>query len=598
MSFVFLFNLFCAITDCTPPVSHTSPGRNELSILSLASMNSAISLDERSARSHSNNLSDLRDDFPIVRTSLGEIEGHFMESRGGRKIAAFEGIPFALPPVGERRFRNPVPLTPWKGILSAKKPGNDCLQLDISRQMRVRGSESCLYLSIYTPAPLISNNRTKLLNVIFYIHGGCWESFSGKDFGPQYLLDKDTILVTSNYRLGILGFLSTGDRAARGNYGMKDQLEALKWTVEHISNFGGDPKKITVIGESVGAASVGLHIISPLTSKALHIHGAIMLSGSGLNHWTLINDTFSNSKEIAKRMHCPTANSEDLVECLRHKDPYMVVGQQFHLWKIPVVIRMVFGPVIESNVDNPDPFIVEAPEVTYSKPNAIRPIPVICGVNKNEGALFAASIHIIPFLYDAINSKRDEMISYIMDYDTVPGVNLAETSTKISKFYFNDKPWSNINRDRISDALGDRSFTSGVYKFLQRHSQVAPTYGYFFTHESTSGSSFMSQTLGLRKNEWGTSHGDELPFIFSMDRVSQDFTDPKDMAISKFLVDVIVNFSNDKQPFPQNAVGENVTWSPILNPKYMELLEINDKTRMIPFPYMERMKFWEHLKLN
>jgi len=85
-----------------------------------------------------------------------------------------------------------------------------------------------------------------------------------------------------------------------------------------------------------------------------------------------------------------------------------------------------------------------------------------------------------------------------------------------------------------------------VHKFLQRHSQVAPTYGYFFNYESTSGSSFLSQMMGARRNEWGVSHGDELPFIFSMDHMMDDFTNPRDLAISKFLVDVCVNFANDR----------------------------------------------------
>ncbi|CAL8072147.1 unnamed protein product [Orchesella dallaii] len=393
--------------------------------------------------------------------------------------------------------------------------------------------------------------------------------------------------------------MSTGDRNARGNFGLKDQLEALKWIGEHIANFGGDPKKITLMGESVGAGSANLHMISPLTSKAVSIHGAILLSGSSFNHWAVMNDTFLNTKLIARRMNCPTSKSDLLVECLRRKDPYMLVGQQLHLWKIPVFSRLLFGPVIESNIDNPNAFMVQAPEVTYSKPDAIRSIPVISGVNRNEGGAFAANVDIVPFLYSAINSKQEEMTSYAMAFDKLPGVNGAETAAKVSKFYFNDKRWSYKNLDRISDVLGDRTITTGVYKFLQRHSQVAPTYGYFFTHSPSTGSSFLAQLMGMRTNEYGVSHGDELPFIFSMDQLSDDFTNKEDLAISKFLVDLCVNFASDKQPFPQNAVSENVTWSPILNPKYMELLEINGKTKkMMPFPYMERMKFWESLNLN
>ncbi|CAL8113193.1 unnamed protein product [Orchesella dallaii] len=547
MALVFLFYLLCALTDCPPPISHypSYMGQNRQT-RHRSVFTSSIFAEERFARSHLNKL--LSADLPIVSTSLGKIQGRILESRGGRYIAAFEGVAYAQPPIQEYRFRDPVPTTPWTGILDATKTRLDCLQLDISRQFRVRGGEDCLYLNVYTPLSAIqtSKNKTRSISTIFYIHGGAWLSLSGSGHGPRYLLDKDVILVTLNYRLGVLGFLSTGDRAARGNYALKDQVQALEWTAKHISSFGGDPKKITVMGESVGAAATALHIISPLTSKVIPIQGAIMHSGSSLNHWILVNDTFTNTKIIASRLNCPTTNSEHLVECLRQRDPYMIVAQQFLLWKIPVITRLLFGPVIESKIDNPNAFIVEHPEVTYSKPETIRPIPVIAGVNRNEGGLFAASVDLVPFLYKAINSKRDEMISYAMDYDRISGINVAETSEKISKFYFNNKPWSYKNRDRISDVLGDRAITTGVYKFLQLHSQVAPTYGYFYNHESPSRTSYLSQLMGTRKNDWGVSHGDETPYIFSVDHVSNDFNDPLDLEISRFLVDTLVNFSNNK----------------------------------------------------
>jgi len=122
---------------------------------------------------------------------------------------------------------------------------------------------------------------------------------------------------------------------------------------------------------------------------------------------------------------------------------------------------LLFGPVIESSVDNPNAFMVEAPEVTYSNPNAIRPIPVISGFNRNEGGAFAANVDIVPFLYSAINARRDQMVSYAMGFDKLPGVNVAETSAKIAKFYFNDKRWSYHNQDRISDVI----FYTKVYSY-------------------------------------------------------------------------------------------------------------------------------------
>lgn len=289
--------------------------------------------------------------------------------------------------------------------------------------------------------------------VIVFIHGGGWMSHSGSNYGPRYLLDREVVLVTFNFRLGILGFLSTGDTAAPGNYALHDQALAFKWVNEHISSFGGDPKRITLMGESTGAGSVALHLLSPITTKVLpSIHGAILLSGSSMNHWAIMNDTVSNTKALARRMHCPTDNSHSLVTCLRAQDPYFVVGQQLQLWAVPVISRLLFGPVIESPVNNPSAFILESPLVTYTtRPQNVKPVPIIAGLNRNEGAIFAANVYMVPFLYNAINNQWDKMAAYIMAYDRLPQVNVHETSKKIAKFYFNNKRWSFNNRDQISN---------------------------------------------------------------------------------------------------------------------------------------------------
>lgn len=277
-------------------------------------------------------------------------------------------------------------------------------------------------------------------------------SHSGNLYGPRYLLERDLLLVTLTFRLGILGFLSTGDSAAPGNYALHDQALALKFVSDHISAFGGDPKRITLMGESTGAGSVALHMLSPITSRHTSINGAILLSGGSMNHWSIMNDTISNTKALASRLYCSTTNSRDLVSCLRNQNPYLVVGQQMHLWKIPVLSRLLFGPVIESSKDNPTAFITESPLMTYvNRPQSIKPIPIMAGMNMNEGALFSANIYIVPFLYSAINNDWDKMAAYAMGYDKLPGVNMKETSRKISKFYFNNKRWSFNNRDQISD---------------------------------------------------------------------------------------------------------------------------------------------------
>lgn len=154
-------------------------------------------------------------------------------------------------------------------------------------------------------------------SVLVFIHGGEFEYFTSQSewLGPEYLMDRHLVVVTINYRLGVLGFLSTGDEHAPGNYGMKDQVEALKWVRNNIRAFGGDPDRVTIAGFEAGAASVTFHMLSPM-SRGL-FHGAIVMSASALNNWTITRDPLSLAKEIADSLNCPTDNSQIMIDCIR-----------------------------------------------------------------------------------------------------------------------------------------------------------------------------------------------------------------------------------------------------------------------------------------
>ncbi|XP_033228894.1 uncharacterized protein LOC117180506 [Belonocnema kinseyi] len=197
-----------------------------------------------------------------VRISQGMLNGTIRESRSGRRYSAFLGIPYGQPPTGKLRFANPVAADRWEGIRAANTFGRKCIQLDVNN--KIRGAEDCLFLNVYTPLIKLysSSMKNTLLSVMVWIHGGSFTGGSSNKYGAQYLLDKDVILVTINYRLGIFGFLSSGDSVAPGNFGMKDQVLALKWVHTNIEAFGGDKNRVTLFGQSAGGASVSLHAIS------------------------------------------------------------------------------------------------------------------------------------------------------------------------------------------------------------------------------------------------------------------------------------------------------------------------------------------------
>ncbi len=215
-----------------------------------------------------------------VKTQYGILEG--FEADGVKK---FLGVPFAQAPVGELRWKAPQPVQAWEGARDAKQFGDDPMQPDIFGDMSFRGpnrSEDCLYLNIWTTAKTTAD----ALPVLIYFNGGGLMAGSGSE--PRYdgtaIAKEGVIGVTANYREGVFGFFAhpeltaTSEYKGSGNYGFLDQVAAIKWVKENIAAFGGNPDRITIVGESAGSFSVSLLMCSPL-SKSL-IAGAMLSSGA------------------------------------------------------------------------------------------------------------------------------------------------------------------------------------------------------------------------------------------------------------------------------------------------------------------------------
>ncbi|XP_069682965.1 juvenile hormone esterase-like isoform X2 [Periplaneta americana] len=209
---------------------------------------------------HSSNL--------VVVTSKGKVRGTTMVSvRSNMTFYGFMGIPYAKPPLGDLRYKAPLPPDPWDGVKDCVTEGSVCPQETFNGSYF--GDEDCLFLNVYTPK-IVPHDKTHLKPVMVWIHGGFFIIGSGNrdESGPDYLIDEGVVLVTINYRLGILGFLNLKTKEAPGNAGLKDQILALKWVQENIAQFGGDPNRVTIFGQSSGAVCVHLLTLSPL-AKAL-----------------------------------------------------------------------------------------------------------------------------------------------------------------------------------------------------------------------------------------------------------------------------------------------------------------------------------------
>jgi para-nitrobenzyl esterase len=308
-----------------------------------------------------------------VRTAAGLVEG--AKSADG-KVVIFKGIPFAAPPVGELRWKEPQPVSSWKGVRKGTEFGARCMQARIFADMVFRDagpSEDCLYLNVWTPG---TSTKTKL-PVMVWIYGGGFQA--GATSEPrqdgEHLAHKGVVIVSMNYRLGIFGFFShpglTAESAhhASGNYGLMDQAAALKWVKENITAFGGDPEKVTIFGESAGSLSVSALMASPL-SKGL-IRAAIGESGA----------FFEKSVNVK-----PLAESERRNAVFAESLGMKSLGQLRGLSAVKLLetARSVndndrFGPNIDGY------FMPARPSEIYAKGQQAR-VPLMAGWNRDEGS--------------------------------------------------------------------------------------------------------------------------------------------------------------------------------------------------------------------
>lgn len=321
----------------------------------------------------------------LVHTSSGPVLG---KSVSGSK--RWLGIPFAAPPLGSLRFRSPEPVAPWSQTLLATENPPACMQADGERVVYGRRSEDCLYLNIFAPH---SANLNSSLPVMFWIYGGSFLAggiaFEEYD-GARDAITSDMIVVTANYRLGPFGFLATeklrDSRGSVGNYGIEDQREAMRWIHENIAFFGGDASRMMIFGESAGAASVGVHLASPLSAGLFSSAG--MESGSGLAHWsaTSMDDASIVFQHTLALSNCSQAL--DVLDCLRKVDALALaeVTMACGLCSSPLKhsTALHFAPTI-------DGFNLPAAPWELAKQGRIAAVPQLVGTNHDEATFFLSS---------------------------------------------------------------------------------------------------------------------------------------------------------------------------------------------------------------
>jgi acetylcholinesterase len=262
----------------------------------------------------------------------------------GKQVDVWNSIPFGQPPLGDLRFRHPRPMDPWDGIRDTRDMPNSCWQTMDDFFGNFAGStmwnanternEDCLYLSVTVPRP-----RPKNAAVMVWIFGGGFVTGSSTldVYDPKILVSEENIIyVTLQYRVASLGFLYFDQPGAPGNMGMLDQVMALQWIHSNIAFFGGNPNNITLFGESAGAASVSMHLLSPLSRNLFS--QAIMQSGSATAPWATVDreETIIRGLRLAEAVGCPhsRANLSATLDCLKTINASTLVNNEVKIFSI------------------------------------------------------------------------------------------------------------------------------------------------------------------------------------------------------------------------------------------------------------------------
>lgn len=375
------------------------------------------------------------DNGMIVEIENGMIRGELRDF-----FYAFEGIPYAEAPIEKNRFQPPAPYQGhWDGVRDFVKHGSSCMQWDHllpTPDNRLRGAEDCLFLNVYVPKSVLGCGCDKKVPVFFYIHGGAF-MFGGSDFySPLRFMTREVILVTFNYRLGPLGYLSTEDEVIPGNQGMKDQVLALRWVNQNIENFKGNKNEITIMGFSAGGASVHAHLFSPL-SKGLFKNG-ISFSGCALNPWVITERSKEKAYTVANYVGCKHENHQELLECLLSKraEDIVTAVQLFQ----PFLYNPFspFGVVVEKNNPN-DPFLPDFPSILLEK-QEYQKIPWLATATKDEGLYPAGEFYNDEYL-EKVDLDWDELAPHLFDYNGTFADNEDKNwiSQRIRKEYFDSE---------------------------------------------------------------------------------------------------------------------------------------------------------------
>ncbi|XP_032578074.1 neuroligin-3 [Drosophila sechellia] len=543
----------------------------------------------------------------IINTRNGAISGVIVQLDGRHldPVEAYRGIPYASPPVGNLRFMPPVSAAMWSGVKKADRFSPVCPQRlpDIHNETAAlermpkgrleylkrllpylqNQSEDCLYLNIYVPIQVGSRDSSGSSSssstgssssgsggssssssssstssssagsgspakypVLVFVHGESYEWNSGNPYDGSVLASYGQILVvTINYRLGVLGFLNANtDRYSKlpANYGLMDIIAALHWLKENIAAFGGDPNSITLAGHGTGAACVHFLISSMAVPEGLLFNRAILMSGSGLAPWSLVSNPAKYAAIVAHHVNCASdLPHAHLMKCLREK----TLDQLLSVPIRPPEFGFAFGPSIDGVVIDGGDYVPPAPGSPAAQAQAQASTAAGNGLG-GEAGIAAAGGWGTPGQLENIVLMRKTAINKLSRYDLMAGVTRAEAffsfnsgdvqygieadrRSRILKAYVRNTYTFHLNeifativneytdwerpvqhpiniRDETLEALSDAQVVAPAAQTVDLHSaDHRNSYLYVFDYQTR---------FGDYPQRQGCIHGEDLPYIF------------------------------------------------------------------------------------
>lgn len=495
---------------------------------------------------------------PMVSTTSGQLMGANDEVYG-QPLMKFLGVPYAKTPV---RFSPAEELTGQMGkFVDAGKFRHSCVQPPHLRKLIYKPlhanldddlvSEDCLNLNIYVPGRFVNESLSNgPMAVMVWLPGEGFDyGFANQYDGSRLAVNGQVIVVTVNYRLSVFGFLSTGDKAAPGNLGLRDQIMALKWLKKNIAQLGGDPERVTLFGRLTG--SISISALMATVEGPQYFKRAILQSGVAHGDWTYESSPLNQSIILANRLGCGHANTTQMINCLRNV-PYKT------LLKIAMKTQRPWRLTLDNS------FITETPLQRASHPMDAQ-IDVMLGTNEHEGSICLLS-HLAmnsQYLEKLVNNTlsnddlRDLVHSHVDDYYGNDNKDLKKAVHSLYECTSEGQSMKDC-RQQFLDFCGDLYSQATVTEFANKLVQSLPegssVYKYEFAHKPS---------ISHYPEFVGAAQGDEVLFIFGLVDNEEDQSDAKVVLEKQLARKVMKMWSNFAKFGNPNKFQNNVTW-----PKY------------------------------